>query len=240
MTENHTEPEFETAQLLAYLDGEADPVLAAQIERSPAALKRARELAHWQKRLTARLYRFHCPESDRLQDYHLEFLAPSQVEVIEAHLRICPLCRAELAQLSQFANTAAPQISTRIQETMRNLVARLISNLGSAGGSPQLAPSLAMRGQKEGIQVYEVDDYRIVVEVQPDQNAPDKRRILGLFTGIEATGFAVDVRSGDIQVAEGEIDDLGNFVIPGLPTGEYQITVRCSSVSIQIPAIEVH
>ncbi|MEW5987779.1 MAG: hypothetical protein AB1791_14185, partial [Chloroflexota bacterium] len=69
-----TAHEFGDAELLAYLDGEVAPAVAARIEQSAAARQRAAQLAHEQKRLTAHLYRQSCPPSDQLGEYHLGLL----------------------------------------------------------------------------------------------------------------------------------------------------------------------
>ena len=73
-------PEIGDAELLAYLDGAADAEVAAKIEGSEVHLKRAKELARMNNRLTAKLYRHTCPDLLELGEYHLGMLMQEQVQ----------------------------------------------------------------------------------------------------------------------------------------------------------------
>ena len=110
MTGNASEPIFKDEQLLAYLDGEAGPEVAAQIEASAAGKRRAGELAGLQSRLISRLYRATCPDSEILGEYHLGLLPDQQAREIEAHLRDCSPCVHELVQLRDFLDESGPGI----------------------------------------------------------------------------------------------------------------------------------
>ena len=110
MTGNASEPIFKDEQLLAYLDGEADPDVAAQIEASAADKRRAGELAGLQSRLISRLYRATCPDSEILGEFHLGLLPDQQARAIEAHLRDCSPCVHELVQLRDFLDESGPGI----------------------------------------------------------------------------------------------------------------------------------
>ena len=60
--------------------------------------------------LLAALYRKQCPAPQQLGDYHLGYLSAAEQTAVQAHLKRCPHCRAELAELVEFLaeDTNAP------------------------------------------------------------------------------------------------------------------------------------
>jgi hypothetical protein len=229
------------AELLAYLDGEADSDVAAQIEGSEIYLKRAQELAKLTNRLTAQLYRLACPDSLELGEYHLGMLTREQTLVIETHLAECPHCSRELAQLSEFMVEEQPEPGPGLPEKVKVLVARLISDIAGEISPGEMAPVpvFAVRGEEGETRVYEADGIQISIDVLDDGEHPGMKVLLGLITGISAEGFEVQLLSNREQVASTEVDDLGNFELPGPPAAEYEILIKGTGVEVHIPAIRV-
>lgn len=240
MVGNDFAPKFTDEQLLAYLDGIADPDVAAQIEGSPADRKRAEGLARMQNHLTSRLFRIECPESETLGEYLLGFLARTQSRAVEAHLRECPHCAGELAQLRDFLGAAVPESGSRAQEKIRTLVAWLVSGPGRGDQPSRLTPSFALRGQRESVAIYETENSRISMEVREDRDQPGKKAVIGLVTGPANHSLEVKVRQGEVQIAASEVDEFGNFVISGLPSGTYDFEIIGSTEIIQIPGFEIN
>jgi len=58
----------------------------------------------FEKRLTASLYRFDCPNPFELADYRFGLLAEERKKEIETHVLTCPHCREELDYLNEFCD----------------------------------------------------------------------------------------------------------------------------------------
>lgn len=234
MTDNNSAPQFSDETLLAYLDQEIDTETAAQIEASPADRRRAQELYQLQNSLTARMYRFNCPEPEVLGEYHLGMLAARQEWSVARHLEDCPHCTRELAELAEFLQEEAGPVASPL-EGLRVLVARLISGM-SGPGMP--APAFALRGE-DSTRVYDAGEAQLVLDVQDDNTHPGSKVLVGLITGMDAEGFQVEIRRGGEQVALATIDELGNFLIEDLSPGGYALTVQGQEVAIHIPALQI-
>src|SRR5690554_8125320 len=95
-------PELDDKALFRYLDGEADSETLVHLERCAYCRERAATLDHFQKRLTGRLYRIDCPQPITLAEAKLGTLSDSERLVIEQHVRNCPHCTREIAELETF------------------------------------------------------------------------------------------------------------------------------------------
>src|SRR5690242_21718912 len=89
--------------LLAYLDdAPVQPLVAAHISRCPRCSQQVARYRQLEQQLTGKLYRWDCPSSQTLGEYHLGMLANEARVQINLHLSSCVLCAAELATLSSF------------------------------------------------------------------------------------------------------------------------------------------
>ncbi|MEJ2210877.1 MAG: zf-HC2 domain-containing protein [Anaerolineae bacterium] len=232
-------PPIADRDLLAYLDGEAGEEVAAHLDRCPHCRERAEELAKWQRALTTRLYRHDCPPASRLGEYHLGLLARDEAAAVGTHLEACPHCRREVAGLDAYLHDLQPSLASRLlggaQERMRVVIARL-SNAGGAA----LAPAYAgLRGEEQAPIVYEAQEIQITVEIQDDAGAPGRKALLGLVIGLEPPDGQVSLWQAGQQIALAPVDELGNFVIPDLAAGSYDLIVSGSEVEVHIQELAV-
>ena len=179
-------PKLDDYTLLMYIDGDAAPQVAAHLRLCPHCQARALQLAQVQGRLVTQLYRITCPSPLELGEYHLGVLPPAQTEPITRHLRECPHCTGEVAQLADYLAELEPSLGhdllAQIEERVRVLVARLVS--GGPLGGPALAPAFApVRGTDRGPLTYQAEDIQVVIEVQQQATRPDLGMILGLVIG---------------------------------------------------------
>ena len=238
MTADNPQPKFTDEQLLAYLDGEVEPEVAAQIEASSADVRRARDLTKLQNNLAARLYRVDCPDSIDLGEYHLGLFDQSRARIFRRHLRDCPHCTKELEQLSQFIDLEQPEPATGPLEQVRVLIGQIISRLDESTRPPSLAPAFALRGGEMEVLVFEAGDLQITLELQ-EGGEPGMKILLGLVTGQDAQGFSVKLLSNGQQIASGEVDELGNFALLSFPAGEYQLLIRGPDLEIHLPDLKL-
>ncbi len=233
-----TPPELDDRQLLAYLDGEADSQVAQHLAQCPHCRENARRLAHLQDQLTARLYRISCPSSLELGDYQLGLLTTTQAVGIAQHVSECPHCKRELVLLREYLNgDLEVAVEAGLVNRVKVMIARLVG--GQVWGQPSTGPGLAgVRGEEEGPRVYQVDGVQLALEIQDDAGSRGRKVVLGLVTGLDSIGLNVTLRQADQIVATTSVDKAGNFVIPGLEPGSYQLILTRPEVEIRVQSLE--
>jgi hypothetical protein len=171
------------------------------------------------------------------------------MEAITHHLDKCLHCRREIAQLESYlAELAPPPEPSPLEqavEHVRVLVAQLIS--GGLPGPIATGPAYAglayggTRGDESGVpRVYKADDAQVIIEVEADIERPGHRTVLGLVIGLDnVRGFEAHLWQAGQRVTTTPVDELGNFVIPGLPPGEYELILASPELEIHIQNVRV-
>jgi len=219
-------------QLLMYLDGEADAELEGKIRESEGLQKRVQELAHLQNQLKIPLYRYRCPKAQELVEYQLGLLPGDRAEVIVNHLSGCPHCSREFAELHVFMDRETPLA------TFKKLVVQLVSGITDIGQT-RLTPAYEVRGSADKLLIYEAEGIRISVDIQDDVDASGHKVLVGLITGMNAEDYSVQLWSAKNQIAETQIDDLGNFLISGIYPGEFELMIKGPEVEVQIQKLQI-
>jgi hypothetical protein len=231
-------PELEASQLLAYLDGEADPQTASHLEQCEYCRGKANALDRLQDRLTSHLYRITCPSSLELGEYQLHILPASQMLIVAQHVRECPHCERELDQLQDFLGELMPTPAGGLLGKAKVLIARLISS--EAGpGSPWAVP--ALRGEAKGPLVFEADGIVITLDVQTGSNK--QASIQGQVAADDQdqwTGAVVRLQQAGTPVLTASLDDLGAFAFEAVPPGSIDLKIASpNGVEVQIPNIDI-
>jgi hypothetical protein len=236
-----TSPMLDDTQILRYVEGEADDAIVAHIQNCPYCAERASQMALFQNRLRARLYRSTCPSSMELGDYHLGLLPKPQELVIAQHVRECPLCRREVAELKNFMDDTTLEVG--LLGAAQVLIARLIGGEDMGQESTELtsAPSFGglRGGEGEEPFIYQAGNVRIVIEVQDDVEQMGLKTLLGLVTGLETNEFTIQVSRGDQVIATTSVDEIGNFIIPHLAPSHYKLILTGPNMEIHIPSLPV-
>jgi len=240
-------PELADMDLLAYLDGESDDQVATHLGGCPHCRERARSLGRLQSLLAARLYRYNCPSAAELGEYHLGLLPQDQRAALAYHLTECPRCAYEVTQLEDYLADLAPDVDFSLleqaKEQVRVLVARLVN--GGMGvnllGQPALAPApTGVRGDEGEPLIYEADGVQVVIEIHQDPDQLDRRSMLGLVIGVDDPDqLEVHLWQSDQPVATVQVEDIGNFVIPSLAPGRYELILSGAEVEIHIQELVV-
>ncbi len=231
-------PELTDRQLLAYLDGEAGPEVAAHLEQCSYCRKKSQQLARLQNRLAARLHRLTCPSPMVLGEYHLGMLAPAQALAVAQHLRECSHCAREVTQLKDYLSDLTPAAEPGLLGQVKVLVARLVGGRQEDQPSGELAfaPAfIAIRGAAQGPITLEADGLFIVLDVQP--TAEGRVTILGQVAADDQAQW-VDAevelrRSGALQMTA-TVDDLGAFRCEGVLPGPTELRLRPKSGSVVV------
>jgi len=218
----------------------------AHLERCLHCREKARRLTRLQDRLTAQLYRVTCPSPLELGEYHLGMLPRDQAVTVARHLAECPRCAREVAQLKDYLTELAPTLEPSLLEQVKGRVKVLVAHLVNGGleagllTQPALAPAYAgIRGEEGEPFLYQADDVQIATEVQDDAERPGRKVLLGLVIGMDTSGVKAHLWQADQRLAVVPVDELGNFVIPSLAPGSYELILSGPEVEIHIQDLEV-
>jgi hypothetical protein len=235
-------PEPNDWELLAYIDGEADDRVAAHLAKCPHCRERARRLTRLQNRLTARIYRVACPSPATLGEYHLGILPPERAAAVAQHLEECGSCAREVAQLEDYLIELIPTLELtpleRAGEKVKVLVARLVG--GEPGdGMPGQPAYAGIRGEDEASYLYEAEDIQIVIGIQDDATQPDRKATFGLVVGVEPGDVKAYLWQAERCIAIIPVDELGNFIIPDLKPGSYELIVTGPQIEVHVQELRV-
>lgn len=192
---------------------------------------------HVENQLTASLYRLACPPPEELGEFHLHMLSGERKTAVAHHLRTCPHCAQELTQLATYLRELAPELTYTWRERVQIWIAQRLPN-GLTGG-PGFAPALALRGEVEEPLMYEAGDYQLNLEIQEDPARPGRKAILGLVVGVEALAFQAQLWQNGRRLQETTVDELGNFVFAGVPSGTYDLILSRLTAEIHVQAFTV-
>jgi len=227
-----TSPALDDTQIISYVEGEADEVIVAHLKKCPYCAERATRITLFQNQLRARLYRSTCPSSMELGDYHLGLLPASQKLVVAQHVRECPHCRREIAELEEFL--AEPDVQLGLMEPVKRLVAQLISS----GSAPAFG---ALRGESKGPLLFEADGVVITLDVSPGPNG--QVSILGQVVADDQdswTGANVELQQEDTSSLTTSLDDLGAFRFEAIRPGATKFIITSTdNVVIETPEIDL-
>lgn len=236
-------PELPASDLMAAIDGEADPATLSHLGDCPYCAARLAELRLVQHRFRRALFRGRCPPPESLGNYHFGILKPARCRAIAAHLASCPHCTRELSDLEASLAELAAALQPGLVEHVRVLVARLISTglSGTAASGSSLQPAYAgLRGYEEaGLSVYQAGTYLVNLLIEDDLAQPGRRVLMGLVSGAEAAGMDVHLTAAGQPAGRTTIDTAGNFVLEGLLPGAYRLVLSQPTLQIEVESVVV-
>ena len=219
--------------LLAYLDGDADPDIVQRIAQNAEAQVRLHELAQTHSQLDEILHQLPRPSTQELGEYHLGLLPEADAQAVAAYLQAHPHAAQQQDLLQEFLTAADPAPEPHRPDPLER-VAVFVAQLIEGGHGPQLAGA-AVRGARE--EIYQVGDFQLVLASDVDADSPTQQVLTGILLGAEPAGMAVHLWRGEFADAAGEttLDDLGNFTLKGLDRGLYQLIISRAE-----PRLELH
>jgi len=224
-----TSPALDDTQIISYVEGEADDAVLAHMRECAYCSERANHWTLLQNDLRKQLYRINCPTPMEIGDYHLGLLPAPQALIVAQHVRECPLCRREVAELENFLEELAPEVS--LLRAARVLIARLIN--GNGGES---APTFAaLRGEAKGPITLEADGIVILLDIQPTNEG--SVNILGQVAADNQgqwTGALVELRQENELQSSIEVDDLGAFQAEGIRPGSKELRIYSKDNSLTV------
>ncbi|RPI93758.1 MAG: hypothetical protein EHM39_12645, partial [Chloroflexi bacterium] len=103
-------PPLSDDDLSLALDGTAGQSILDHLAQCQGCAARLQEARQFESALKTRVFGLDCPEAGELGDYHLGRISGERTQAIEAHLKRCPHCSAEIEELQAFLReeTATP------------------------------------------------------------------------------------------------------------------------------------
>lgn len=188
-------------------------------------------------KIKSMLFRKFCPDSTELGEYHLGMLSKDRAALITQHLGECSHCTRELGQLQDFLGALETDIEAGLADRIKIWIAELLTD--KTAGSPGFTPAFGLRGEPERSLSYQAGDAQLTLEIQEDTDMPGRSSILGLVTGIDLNGLEVFLLHAGQRLVSAIVDDLGNFILPGLSSGQYDLILSGPGLEIHIPALAI-
>lgn len=232
MVTNHNQP-LTDDEIAALLDGTAPEALRRRVENN-VAYQEQLEDAQFAAQLGSILYRFDCPSTEQLSDYHLKMMDPVSMQNIVLHLDICASCRMEIEELVEFLDDA-DEFDTEnvvIQPSPHYTLARIYVQSVQARGSGRKA-----RGSFKTVTA-KANGLHVVLTVSEDKVGV---QLAGQLASMDGT---VDWEAGIVELRlEGEdeprvttVDDVLQFRFQQVQTTA--VDIRLISTEGNIVRIE--
>jgi anti-sigma factor RsiW len=238
LSENCVDPtEIQEGDLMAYVDGVAEEAVVRHVRRCPACARQVQVLAGLGAALTVNLYRHTCPEPDQMIAYQQGELEGNEKLAVAQHLRQCPHCARELADL---AREERASLRERLRAAIETLEAVLVppraqgAAVGGAGGG---RPPPAAR-------VYRAGEIEIILSWQAVWAQPDRWDLSGQVRVegrvLEMIGGArVELYRGAGLIAIVAVDSGGRFAFAGVEPADYDLCLLWENRDITVKAVQV-
>jgi hypothetical protein len=229
-------PSLDDLDLIAAIDGEADEEVIAHLHDCPRCAARARDFDQLQGLLRQRLYRILCFSSDDLLAYQQGWLVGQRRTQLQAHLRDCPHCAAELHLLAVAAPEPLPAPIPRLR--------RVVAVAQAPHGPAALAPVYGgMRGATRGGQyAYRADNLELTLDVQRTGDRTGRVVLVGMVFNdddvpAEISESTASLLRNELVVNSAQLDELGNFVLEDITPGDYSLSLRLPDLEVVIEAL---
>lgn len=186
-----------------------------------------------ESQLQDKLYRVDCPEPLELGEYRLEMLPEQRRETVREHLRICPHCQRELASLDDWLADLKADLEPGLAERVRIWIAERLS------GGTSLTPAFGLRGDSGAGRVYDYQAGEAQITIEVQENSHGRKVLLGLILGVNPQGLAAALWQQGELLQQAPVDELGNFVIPDVAAGEYDLIVSRPDEEYHLQSLQV-
>ena len=206
--------------------------------------------------LLSRLYRSQCPSPTQLNHYCINLLPTDDMFRITDHIKICPLCAAELGDirhfLGDFEQFPAPVLSSSPMSMLKQVLATLVP------WQPQMVTRTLMPDAQETSWPRQYRAGTLNISLHLSRNSSGEMILLGLFSSVDAEESVEDLEGISVELhhitAPGVeqdrprpetllmctlIDDLGNIVFKSVPAGEYVLIVHMGDSELVIRGLTI-
>ncbi len=253
-------------ELLAFAAGEkVRPAVEAHVASCQYCATWVAEARGLERSLTKKLYRWDCPPNQILGEYQMGLLSSEMEKAVQAHLKKCVLCAAEVATFIEFmandpmlaepvavrpssqnnhvgvrqqAKRALEELRERTATQGRRLVAALVPS------QPRMALQRNVANAALWPRRYTVEDFSISMQLERGTDRSDALQLIGLVTrkgaSLEAfQGIPVSLLSSGNAADTQAVDELGNFIFSSIAPATYSLELRLPDTTIVIEQLPV-
>lgn len=172
------------------------------------------------------------PSSFELGEYALGLLPAAAAARIKAYLALHPHAAAEVALLQTYLAQGEPAIQPAPGPLAR--LQTLVMTLRHAAGPEGVWAGA--RGAADAA-VYQAGDWQVILDSDDDTQHPGRFVLTGLLLGPEtptqatATLLSAHTPNGS---AAAPLDEFGNFVLPNLLPGEYDLALLAPQQAVEL------
>jgi hypothetical protein len=175
-----------------------------------------------------------------LGEYYLGMISETRAAFVEQHLKECPHCSREVAQLDGFLAQVKSDLEYSTVERVKIWIARRVPDLTAGVGDP--APAFALRGADDEADsarslIFEAGDAQLMIEVQDEPGDTGRKTIIGLVIGIYPAGIEARLWREGQPLSTTTIDDLGNFTFTDLESARYELILSGPGAEIHVQEI---
>jgi hypothetical protein len=237
LSENCVDPsEIQEGDLMAFVDGTAGKAVAEHVRRCAACARQAKALAELQAALTSHLHRHSCPEPDQLIAYQHGELKGSEKLVVAQHLRQCPHCARELANLARDERAGLGERFRKALEILEAAPAKPQSQAATARDGSEMA--------RPKQRVYRAGEIEIVVSQRPVWGQSGRWDLSGLVrvggrvpeTMEEAR---VELYRGEGVIAITFVNPHGHFVFTNVEPAAYDLALLWKGLDVRVKDVRV-
>jgi hypothetical protein len=226
-------------ELVAYADGEKLEHVEEHLKHCPACRDRLRAYKTMEDDLQQILYRSDCPSPDLLRDYYWTHLSADERRRVEAHLKTCPHCAAELANLDQFIGSEQQEPSGTLLDRAREAAQR-VRLIVARLASPSPSPVPALRGETREVLLFEAEN--IALSLNIEQETTGGYTLFGQILSPEMTDYVgadvrLTARERDIRPFQTRVDAGSGFSFTELHPGVYHLSVQLPDQRIVVPTL---
>jgi hypothetical protein len=216
----------------------------AHIDQCPICQQRLARYKDINSFLISKLYRHQCPDSLQLSLYCADALSEQERMQVAAHVIYCPLCTQEVADTRRFlTDTDLAAAPSSLQDAVRRIIATFIPT------QPAFVTRTAITTTTWPRQ-YRAEAFSFLLGLSPDKY--DKHSLVGTLSHVSET-ISLDVAEGkevqlyrlperdypDTAFASTLIDDLGSFILSGIPDGTYRLLVRLPDCELVVDELVI-
>jgi len=255
-------------ELIAYLAGEkVRPVVVQHLARCQRCSVQLATFRQMDRQFGRNLYRFDCPPSQILGEFHLGLLDATTEAHVQKHLSWCELCSTEVASLSSFlaqdpllvsapsvaihssvqnnhqsvqdAKHAWEQVREQAQRGVRRIIATLLPQQPRIAFARDMSQQTSLWPRR-----YIAEDVQVSMQLEQGSGRNGTFQLIGFVTRDgkpleELRGVSVQLSSATQTVFTQQIDDLGNFLFAPLAPATYVLELQFPDETIVIDQLEV-
>lgn len=234
MTECMDPTSIGEGDLIAYVEGKAGEEIADHVNRCAACAGKVTKIRETCHALFTLAYRADCPAPEVLGQYQMKLLSSAEELRVAAHVRTCPHCTREMAELGEEEDSLTQMILRTLQGAVQIVETSLM--LPSRGQPVRTGTAI---GEQATFRFHS-DDADMIVGFEPSGSGGRRGELRGTIAKPEIVpgSRAWLFREGDRPIST-PVDALGTFVFDMITPGEYDLALEAGEKALLMRGVVI-